>query len=63
MGAYASSDKGYRYLLTVIDTFSKYGWGEVIKSKNAGEVTKAMETRKEVNFGKPRLVYPCRYIY
>jgi len=50
-------------LLTVIDTISKYGWGEVIKSKNAGEVTKAMETRKEVNFGKPKLVYPCSYIY
>jgi len=41
--AYASSIKGYRYLLTVIDTFSKYGWGEAIKLKNAEKVTKAME--------------------
>jgi len=25
---------GYRYLLTVIDTFSKCAWGETLKSKS-----------------------------
>jgi len=28
MGAFSKSNDGYRYLLTVIDTFSKYAWGE-----------------------------------
>jgi len=54
MGAYASSNKGYRYLLTVIDTFSKYGWGEAIKSKNAEEVTNAMEKIIKSGRGVPK---------
>jgi len=32
----------YQYLLTVIDTFSKYAWGEALKSKNANDVSQAM---------------------
>lgn len=43
MGKYASSNNGYRYLLTVIDTFSKFAWGEAIKTKTAKDVTEAME--------------------
>ena len=33
MQAYASKNEGYRYILTVIDVFSKYGWAEAIKTK------------------------------
>lgn len=54
MGAYASSNKGYRYLLTVIDTFSKYGWGEAVKTKNAQDVTKAMEKILMSGRGTPK---------
>lgn len=42
MGNYASHNKNYRYLLTVIDTFSKYAWAAPLKTKTALEVTKAM---------------------
>jgi len=41
-------------LLAVIDTFSKYGWGEAIKSKNAEEVTKAMEKIIKSGRGVPK---------
>jgi len=42
MGAFSKSNDGYQYLLTVIDTFSKYAWGEALKSKNANDVSQAM---------------------
>lgn len=40
---YASVNKGYKYLLTVIDTCSKMAWAEPLKRKTAEEVTAAME--------------------
>ena len=40
---YARDNKGYKYLLTVIDCFSKYAWAEPLKNKTAEEVTGAME--------------------
>ena len=43
MGEYSSENRGFRFLLTVIDTFSKYAWCEAIESKNAIDVVKAME--------------------
>lgn len=44
MGNYSKANKGYRFMLTVIDTFSKYAWGEALKSKNASDVYRAFET-------------------
>lgn len=41
MGNYSKINKGYRYILTVIDTFSKYAWAEGVKTKNALDVSKA----------------------
>lgn len=43
MGSYSTLNKGFKYLLTVIDTFSKYAWVEPIKSKNAFDVSHAFE--------------------
>lgn len=40
---FASENKGYKYLLMVIDTFSKYAWIKKLKNKTGKEVTKAME--------------------
>lgn len=40
---YSNENKNYRYLLTVIDTFSKFAWTVPIKNKTAIEVTTAME--------------------
>jgi len=33
MGAFSKSNDGYLYWLTVIDTFSKYAWGEALNQK------------------------------
>lgn len=43
MGNYASENKGYKFILLVIDTFSKFGWAEPIKNKTGEEVSKAFE--------------------
>ena len=39
----AKSNGGYRYLLTVVDVFSKYAWVEPVKSKTRQDVTTAFE--------------------
>jgi len=39
----AKSNRGYRYLLTVVDVFSKYAWVEPVKSKSGQDVTTAFE--------------------
>jgi hypothetical protein len=44
MSAYSSINNGYKFLLTVIDIFSKFAWGVPIKSKRAGDVTIAMKS-------------------
>ena len=41
MSPFSRSNKGYRYLLTVIDVFSKYGWIVPLKTKTGKEVTQA----------------------
>lgn len=50
MGTYSTYNKGFRFLLTVIDTFSKYAWTVALKTKTAVEVTKAM--KKIFNMGR-----------
>lgn len=44
MDAYAAQNNGYSYLLTVIDTFSKYAWAIPIRRKTGEDVTEAMST-------------------
>ena len=43
MQAFSSFNKGFKYILTVIDVFSKYAWVVPIKDKSAAFVTKAFE--------------------
>ena len=45
MQAFSSFNKGLKYILTVIDVFSKYAWAVPIKDKSAASVTKAFETK------------------
>ena len=40
---YSRQNKGYKYLLTVIDIFSKYGWIIPLKRKSGVEVTDAFK--------------------
>ena len=39
---YANVNKNFRYLLTVIDVFSKYAWARAIKNKEAATLVRAM---------------------
>ena len=41
---YARENKGHKYMLTVIDIFSKFAWAVPIKSKTGNDVTAAMES-------------------
>ena len=41
MQGLARQNEGMRYLLTVIDVFSKFAWVEPVKSKEATAVTAA----------------------
>lgn len=40
---YAKENRNFKYILTVIDVFSKYAWAFPIKTKSAAETTSAME--------------------
>lgn len=39
---YSSQNRGYRYILMVIDVFTKRAWAKELKNKTGEEVTKAM---------------------
>ena len=39
--SYANDNDGYKYLLVVIDIFSRYAWVEPIKDKTANEIVQA----------------------
>ncbi|VEN47572.1 unnamed protein product [Callosobruchus maculatus] len=41
---YSKEDKGYKYILVVINCFSKFSWALPLKNKTGKEVSKAMET-------------------
>ena len=43
MQYYARANKGYKYILMIIDIFSKYGWAIPLKTKTGLEVSKAFE--------------------
>lgn len=43
MQPYAKFNKGYRYILVVINAFSKYVWTQPLKSKKGKDVTLAMK--------------------
>lgn len=43
MEAYSRENRGYKFILVVIDCYSKQLWTEGLKNKTASEVTSAME--------------------
>ena len=51
MSPFFRSNKGYKYLLTVIDVYSKYGWIVPLKTKTGKEVAQAF--RKLFRNGHP----------
>jgi hypothetical protein len=56
MQHYAKYNDGYKYLLAVIDVFSKYGWMRALKSKTGLEVATALKDIIDSSGCKPELV-------
>ena len=46
MSSYSKQNKHYKYLLMVIDVFSKYGWIVPIKNKKGETVADAFKRKK-----------------
>ena len=46
MSSYSKQNKGYKYILAVIDVFSKYGWMIPVKNKSGETVAEAFEKIK-----------------
>lgn len=44
MQKYSNENNSFKYLLTVIDVFSKYAWAVPVKSKSAEDITRAMKS-------------------
>ena len=51
MSPFSRSNKGYKYILTVIDVYSKYGWIMPLNTKTGKEVAQAF--RKLFHNGHP----------
>lgn len=43
LSSYSKENKGHKFIMVVIDNFSKYAWAVPLKSKNAQDVTEAMK--------------------
>lgn len=55
---YAKVNKGYKYILIVIDCFSKFVWARPLKTKTGEEVTKAFNTILQGNTAAVPAVAP-----
>lgn len=53
---YSRQNKGYKYILVVIDCFSKYLWTRPLKTKSAQDVSKAMQTILKVSGRIPKKI-------
>lgn len=51
---YANQNRNIKYILTVIDIFSKYAWAVPVKSKTANDVVNAMKTVLEGRRKRPK---------
>jgi hypothetical protein len=56
MQHYAQDNDGYKYVLAVIDVFSKYGWMRALKNKTGLEVANALKDIFTKSAGRKRLV-------
>ena len=57
MQAFSKSNHGVRYLLTVIDVFSKYGWMLPLKDKTAKSVADAFKEIFKQSKRKPEKLW------
>ena len=57
MDKYSSQNKGFKYLLNVIDTFSKYVWIEPLKNRTGKNAAEAFESIITQSKRKPNLLH------
>ena len=50
------NNRGYRYILVIIDNFSKYGWTKPLKNKNAQTIKDSFENILISSKRKPNLI-------
>ena len=50
------NNKGYKYILVVVDNFSKFGWTIPVKNKYAQSITDAFSHISETTKRKPNLL-------
>lgn len=60
MQSMAGSNRNHKYLLTVINAFSKFGYGEPVKSKSGPDVTRAMEKILKTSAKPPKNLHVDR---
>jgi len=60
MIAYSRENKGYCYILTVVDVFSRYAWAQPLKSKTAKDVTSAFEKIFKMSAAPPQYLQTDR---
>ena len=53
---FAKQNSGYKYMLTVIDVFSRYAWAVPLKSKSAGEVVRGLKSIFDSDGRHPRFL-------
>ena len=52
----SENNRGYRYVLVIIDNFSKFGWTSPLKNKNAQTIKDSIETILISSKRKPNLI-------
>lgn len=61
--AIKGSNNGKTFVLTCIDVFSKYGWAESIKNKEAKSCKEAFEKIIETSKRKPSYIYLGNFLF
>ena len=57
---YARVNKGYRYILVVVDVFSKYAWLRALKTKKGNEVSSALKDIIKNSSSPPKFLWSDR---
>ena len=60
MQEWSEVNKGYRYILNVIDCFSKYAWGIPLKDKKGETVLDAFKYIVKISDRKPAYIWVDR---
>lgn len=60
MRAYSRQNKGFKYILNVIDCFSRYAWSIPLKDKTGKQVTEAFTEILKSSRRKPELLHADR---